>query len=82
VVVSGGVVVVLDPPDVRPERPELLVEPDVAAVDVVDLRHLGDALGDQTGENQPGTRPDVGGPDRRSGQLRTPADDDVMPVGA
>jgi hypothetical protein len=60
----------------------LLDEVRVAAVDVVGVLDLGDAVGDQSGEDQPCPRPDVGGQDRSAGEPLPAADDGVMAVDA
>ena len=54
----------------------------IAAVDVVHLLHLGDPVGHQPGQHQPGAGPDVGGDDRGAGQPLPAADDGVVAVDA
>ena len=51
---------------------QLLDEVGVAAVDVVHVLHLGDAVGDQPGQHEPGAGPDVGGHDRGAGEPLRP----------
>src|SRR2546422_1683281 len=72
----------LDAADRRPERLELLLQPLVAAVEVVDARDPGFAAGDETGQDERRGGAEIGRHDGRAAQHLDAADVGRVPLEA